>query len=44
MDALTEPDIPTPFSKSVSNDRQVLSREELLMERMGRKVYDQETT
>ena len=40
MDALVETREPEPFSKSVSDDRKMLSREELLMERMGRRIHE----
>ena len=41
MDALVETGgEPAPFSSAVSNDRKIMTREESLMERMGRKIHE----
>jgi len=38
MDVLTEPDVPLPFSASVSADRQMLSREESILTRIEQQI------
>ena len=38
MDALTEPDMPIPFSKSIEPDRRKLTREEDILRRMAVKI------
>lgn len=42
MDVLTGPDVPTPFSKSVEADRQMLSREESLLRRMREQLHEED--
>jgi regulator of replication initiation timing len=43
MDKMVDPLLPSPFSNSVASDRAILSREELLMERMKKKVNEEDS-
>jgi len=42
MEKMTDPDIPLPFTSSVSADREILSREESLLERIKKQVSEVE--
>jgi hypothetical protein len=43
MDKMVDPLLPSPFSNSVASDRAILSWEELLMERMKKKVNEEDS-
>ncbi len=40
MDKMTEAGIPSPFSRSVAADREILTREELLLARMKKQISE----
>ena len=40
MDKIADPFLPSPFSSSVASDREILSREEVLMERMKKQISE----
>lgn len=40
MDKMADPFLPSPFSSSVASDREILSREEVLMERMKKQISE----
>ena len=40
MDKMADPFLPSPFSSAVASDREILSREEVLMERMKKQVSE----
>ena len=40
MSALVDTDVPAPFSKSIANDRRMLSREEMLLRSMADKINE----
>ena len=42
MDKMVDPFLPSPFSNSIASDREILSREELLMERMKKQVSEED--